>query len=631
MATRVSLLDRIVGYISPRAGLDRHLHRSRLARAYEAASPMDRWKPRRSGASANADHMADATRLRAKSRALIQNVPYVRAGIEGLVDHTVGTGILDRATGAEAKAIDKLKAAWKQVCDADGRLDYDGLVAAAYRAMEQDGEVLIRLRPRYATDGLPVPLQLQLLEIDWIDSTKTGGVNGGTVVNGIEYDVLGRLVAYWLWETHPGDTTLMRGSRAQSKRIDAANIIHLFSPERPGQGRGFPRLAAVIPRVRDLQLYEDAELNRKNLETRLGVLYSGDPATLANPAADGQALSTSEIDSTGNLGDLPSGMITRLPNGSDVTVVAPTVATGYVEYIKQQLHIISAGMGSTYEILTGDMSEVNFSSARVRRLDYRRAIERMQWLTLKPRLLDAIHRAFIDAAQLAGKIGTRNYGVRFSFPKWDYVNPQQEIEADTKEIAAGLCSISEKIRQRGYEPDEVFAEIASDFDKLRKLGILDTLMFMQKGKDQGEAQAAAEVAKSGAAAARMEAQQTRDASQHFMATLMQTVLDRPAPPPPAIHLRAGDTTVNLPEPNVTVESVVNVPPAETVVNVAAPEVRLDVAAPAAPVVNVAPAEVRVINEVQPAQVELSLPARTIVSEHERDKAGRVTRTVTKES
>jgi lambda family phage portal protein len=622
-----TLIDRVVGYFSPRAGVERHFHRRMLSRAYEAASPRDGWKPRRAGASPNADHLADASRLRAKARALVQNVGYLSAGLNGLVEHTVGTGVIDRAVGDDAEKIDKLKAEWKVVCDADGRFDYDGLCAAAYRTMEQDGEVLIRLRPRFASDGLPVPLQLQLLEVDWIDSSKTGVVNGNTVVNGIEYDVLGRLAAYWLWDSHPGDVGLLRGARLQSRRIDASSIIHLFNPARPGQGRGFTRFAPIITRARDLQLYEDAEIARKNLETRLGVLYSGDPAQLANPAADGLTVSQSEVDSTGNLGDLPSGSINRLPAGSDVTVVAPTVAGGHVEYVKLQLHMIAAGLGVTYEMLTGDMAEVNFSSARVRRMDFRRSVEAMQWLALKPKLLDPLHRAFIDAAVLAGKL-RRNYEVRYSFPKWDYVNPQQEIEADTKEIAAGLCSISEKIRQRGYDPDEVFAELAADIDKLKALGVWDVLSFLQTKKDQGALEAAASTTAAATdkaarlAAEAMERASARDdrASQRFE-VLMTTLAQRT----PVVNVRGGDVTV--PERTTTVEApVVNVAaPAAPVTNV---EIRNEAPVVNVPeaVVNVAPAEVRVVNDVQvqPATVALSMPRRESVVEY--DGKGRISRT-----
>jgi lambda family phage portal protein len=477
-----NFLDRVVGWVSPQTGLARHFARQRLARAYEAASPRDTWRPRRAGASANADHMADGPQLRAKSRALVQNVPYIRAGIDGLVAATVGTGITPRAIGREADIINALFEEWVPVCDADGRLDYYGLMAAADRAMEIDGEVMIRLRWRRPTDGLPVPLQLQLLEIDWLDSTKTATYNGNQIVNGIEYDMLGKVAAYWLWDQHPGDNTSLRGSRQQSSRVSAQFIKHMFNPERPGQGRGFPRLAPVIARVRDLQLYEDAELARKNLETRLSVLASGDIASIANPAVfGGDGDSVAKARQTGDLGELSSGGITEMPAGTQFTIVEPKVAPGYVEYVKYQLHIIAAGMGVPYEMLTGDMNEVNFSSARVRLLDFRRSITQLQWLVLIPKLLMPLHEAFVEAANLAGKIRGRDTKVRFSPPKWDYINPEQDVKADQAEIAAGLSTLSEKLRQRGYNPDEVFAEWKADFDKLTALGILETMLFMQKG------------------------------------------------------------------------------------------------------------------------------------------------------
>jgi lambda family phage portal protein len=488
-----NLVDKLVGYFSPSAGLRRVSHRALLKRAYEAAASGDKWRPRRGGASANADHQADAGILRAKARSLYQNVPYVRAGIEGRVAAIVGTGIVQHTSGRDAKLIDDTHKAWSKICDADGRLDLDGLIKAAERAAEIDGECLIRLRPRMASDGLPVPLQLQLLEIDWLDTSRNGaGENGNAIIAGIEYDVLGKVAAYWLWDQHPGDVNLIGGLRRQSHRVPASSVIHYYEPERPGQGRGFTRLASVIPRVRDLQLYEDAELARKNLETRLSVVASGDPDLLANPGPDGTPSNTAG----GELGDLPSGGITSVPAGTSLTVVAPTVAPGYVEYVKYQLHLIATGIGVTYEMCTGDMSEVNFSSARIRQIDMRRDIEQHQWLNLVPRLLDPLRRAFIDAGVLAGAFKARNYGVEYSMPKWDYVNPAQEVEADISEISMGLSTVSEKLRRRGMDPQTVFSELKSDFDQLRSLGVLDVLMTIM-GRTPMAANAAAPASKPG--------------------------------------------------------------------------------------------------------------------------------------
>lgn len=513
----VNPIDRLIGFFDPSRGLKRVVDRTRLAlatRAYEAASPRDTWRPRRAGASAQADHMADAATLRTKARALVQNVPYIAASLDALVANVIGTGIVPRFTGAQAEALNSLFTRWSKVCDADNRLDFFGLQGVAYRAMEQDGEVLVRLRPRRPQDNLPVPLQLQLLEIDWLDSSRNTGntgspagvPQGNVIVEGIEYDPMGKVAAYWLWDQHPGDITLRRGLRSQSSRVDAQFIVHLFDPKRPGQGRGISRLAPVIARTRDTQLYEDAELARKNLEARLSVLVSGDAALMANDfqttAGTTAGADTATARRTGDLGELASGSITEIPAGNTVTTVEPKPAGGHVEYVKWQMHVITAALGVTYEMATGDMTEVNFSSARVRSIDVRRGFEHTQWVVLIPRLLQAILDAMANAAVLAGKVPASRYGIEYDCPKWDYVNPAQEAQADVLQINSGLASLSSKLRARGENPAKVFEEIAADFKRLKELGVLDTLVFLQKGKTEATDQAATDAAAVQEAAAR---------------------------------------------------------------------------------------------------------------------------------
>jgi lambda family phage portal protein len=486
---RLTALDRLVGWFNPSAGLVRYFDRMRLQRAYEAASPRDRWKPRRGGASANADHLADAATVRTKARALVQNVPYIAAGLEALVSNTIGTGIATFSTAADADRRNALWAEWCRVCDADGRLDWAGIQAAAYRAMEQDGEVLLRLRPRLASDGLPVPLQIQLLEIDWLDTSRSAGATGSNqIINGIEYDAWGRTVAYWLWDQHPGDAGLIKvRSRLQSRRVGAEYIIHLYSPDRPGQGRGFSRLAPVIPRVRDLQLLEDAELARKNLESRLAVLASGDPTAMANPAqySAGGTDAGGNPQQTNELGQLASGGITMLPPGLNITTVAPNAAPGHVENVKHHLHIIAVGMGVTYEAMTGDMREVNLSSARIRQADFRRQVEQRQWLCVIPRLIVPVWMAFNNAGVLAGHWRKPDYACDHSTPKWEYTNPAHDADAELALIGGGLLTISESLRRRGYKPEAVFEELKRDFERLKADGTLDILLMMQKGRVMG--------------------------------------------------------------------------------------------------------------------------------------------------
>lgn len=474
-----NLLDRLIGHFSPDTGLRRLRARELLTRAYEGASKRDGWNPRRPGASANTDHAMDAGTLRVRARALVQNSPYIARGIDSLVANIVSTGISPRSLAKTADTIDQLWNDWARVADADGRLDLYGLQAAAYRAMEQDGEVLVRLRNRRNEDGLPVPLQLQLLEIDWLDSYKNGTNGANTIVSGIEYDPLGRVAAYWLFEQHPGEQRQgsMRSAQA-SYAVPARSIIHLYNPQRPGQGRGFSRLAPVIARVRDLQLYEDAEIHRKNLETRLSVIASGDVTTMSMSETDG----VDAVRASGEIGTLGSGSITQVPSGTHLTVIEPKAAPGYVDYVRYNLRLIAAGLGVTYEMLTGDVSEVNFSSARVALLEFRRNAEQTQWLTLIPKLCEPIWRAFMDAAVLGGQLPRAQYACDWSTPKWDYVNPEQDVKADLAEISGGLSTISEKLRRRGYKPELVFAELKTDFDRLAKDGTLAIMLQLQTGQ-----------------------------------------------------------------------------------------------------------------------------------------------------
>src|SRR5690606_8560669 len=117
-----------------------------------------------------------------------------------------------------------------------------------------------------------------------------------------------------------------------------------------------------------------------------------------------------------------SGGITEVAPGLNMQQIEPKTSSDYAAYVKLQLHLIAAGIGVPYESMTGDMKEVNFSSARIRHIDFRRDCEQVQWLVLVPKLCAGIWRWFVDAAVLGGKVASADYSVDWSTPRWDYVN-----------------------------------------------------------------------------------------------------------------------------------------------------------------------------------------------------------------
>lgn len=628
-------IDWIVGVISPKAGLSRSIQR----RAYEGASKRDGWRPKRPGASANMDHHVDASELRARARFLDQNLPYIYRGLNALTENAIGTGIIPRSLATNSKIVDDLWAKFSKQADADNRMDLNGLIKVINRTKDRDGEVLIRIRPRRSDDGLEIPVQLQVLEIDWLDSSRTQmspNNPNNKIINGIEYDRIGRVVAYWLWDAHPGDPLLLNDRIRQSYPIPAESIIHFYSAERPGQGRGITRLASVIARARDLQTLEDAELQRKNLETRLSVMVSGD----ATQFALSESASISEVMQTGELGILASGSITQLPPGMSTTIIEPKAAPGFTEYVKYQLHLIASGIGCTYEQMTGDVSEVNFSSARIRLIEFRRMMEQEQWLLIIPKLMEKIWDVFIETAILAGRLPiNQDRSVDWSTPKFDYVDPEKEVKADLAEIGGGLSSISEKLRRRGYKPDLVFDEIKQDFDRLKASGVLDTLLMMQaKAAPQPQVkEVVKEVVKE---------DQTRDLKiqrdqlteqsrlierkiERSTAELMQIFRSQQ----PSINVNPT-VSVNTDHINRSFEEMVNqvrehlkdMPVVVNMPDQPAPVVNFN------PIVKVEPSAAPTINvEVQPAPVtvEVHHPEETESTHVRDDKTGEIQKTVTK--
>ena len=232
-------LDRAIGAVAPGAGLRRARQRQMiavLARAYEGAKLGRRtegWVA--AGTGANAEIAPAIARLRDRSRDLVRNNPYAAKAVPALVSNMVGTGLLPRARAATpelAAQADRLWSEFAAAADADGLTDFAGLQALIVRSLVESGEVLVRLRERRVEDGLPVPLQLQVLEADHLDSAKTEELrDGGFVLQGIEFDALGRRRAYWLYPTHPGDG---RGALV-SHRVPADRVLHLFERLRPGR------------------------------------------------------------------------------------------------------------------------------------------------------------------------------------------------------------------------------------------------------------------------------------------------------------------------------------------------------------------------------------------------------------
>jgi lambda family phage portal protein len=437
-------------------------HEQSIQARYEGASVgrrYDGWNTVTSG-SANAEVYAGIARLRDRSRDLVRNNWAAARAVSVIANNVVGAGIIPSSTspGIEAALI-----AWADttLCDADGLLNLYGLQSAIMRTVVESGECLVLRERRTTSEGLPLLFQLRVLEGDYIDTLVDGPMpNGNRAIQGVEFDQRGRRVAYHLFESHPGDQ-LWTGLRSGTRRVPASEVVHVYRPDRPGQVRGVPWLSPVILKLRDFDEYEDAQLLRQ----KIAACYT---AFVRRPDVG------VPVDA-GALGErVEPGMIELLAPGEDVTFGQPPGVDGYADYSRITLREIASGIGLTYEALTGDLSQVNFSSARMGWLEFQRSIDHWREHILRPMFLDRVASWIVDSAELQG-FGAATDVIRWTAPRREMINPVDEIKAAQDAIRAGLTSRAEEIRKLGRDPLDVYREIQEDNAEADRLGlVLDT-------------------------------------------------------------------------------------------------------------------------------------------------------------
>ncbi len=236
-----------------------------------------------------------------------------------------------------------------------------GTTASAYgffpagkvaRTVLESGECFVR-RIR-ATSKYEIPIRLQVLEADYLDTSRHTGAlqddSGGVHYidyYGIRFNKQGERIGYWLWKQHPSEFATV------SVLVSADDIIHVYDLERPGQMRGIPNLASVMLRLRDLDDYEFTERIRNKIAACFSVFITDDSAD------------DSKDDDYEEFEKLEPGLIQRMQPGKSVQVATPPSKDGFGEYVKANLRGVAAGLGTSYESISGDYSQVNFSSGRM--------------------------------------------------------------------------------------------------------------------------------------------------------------------------------------------------------------------------------------------------------------------------
>ena len=278
-----TLIDRVVGYVSPTVGLARlsaRLRMQALTPGYRGGRrdrrPTQEWQT--SLGSADDALLDSLPELWSRSSDLVRNAPLARGALNTAVTHVVGAGLrchpkVDReALGLSADEADRIERELQRIwqrwaasadCTTERVCGFAEVQKLAFRSALEFGDVFASLRYR-ARPGAESDFHLQMIEAPRV-CNPDAQADSATLAGGVEMDSDGAAIAY-----HVGDRANLSWKYARPEKwtrlpvyspaTGRRQVLHIARRQRIGQTRGEPFLAPVIEAFKQLSDYTDAEL-----------------------------------------------------------------------------------------------------------------------------------------------------------------------------------------------------------------------------------------------------------------------------------------------------------------------------------------------------------------------------------
>lgn len=422
----------------------------------------------------------DLRTIVARSRDQFLNNDHAKSAVRTVRDNVIGSkGVLlksaprDNGGKIDEKAADAIEAAWKAQSkkgnwDVTGKFSRVQFERLAINAFACDGEVIALIIT--GRDAGPTGFALQLMDSMRLDPQHNAVLSDGAFIrHSIEFNAFGRPVAYHFLEEDPAIPLYSSAYYGRSyKRIDADRVIHAFIPELAGQKRGWPMMSAALWRMRMLKGFDDAALTN----ARVGAAKMG---FFHDPNGELEGDEDVQMDAEPGKFENIGGLALQAWN--------PQFPEQSIEqFVRVNLRAVAASIGVSYSSLTGDLSDVNFSSLREGKLT-----ERDVWLALQEWFIDEFERPvfekWLERALLAGQIRVNGNPLRidrlekyqsaeFRGRRWSWVDPKAEIEAAKMAVEAGLSSRGEFIEGwTGEDAYDTFERIAQEQKDMKTLGV----------------------------------------------------------------------------------------------------------------------------------------------------------------
>ena len=485
----MGFIDSIVAKFSPKAAYEREAYRRAYdwLRNYDAGDydrPNQNWRV--DNQSAELTDRYSRMNVLARARDLERNSDIMNSVIGAFERNIIGGGYSLQAQTGEPELNKTIEKAWKKWCkkrncDVTGTQSLSQMLRMAVHRKKVDGGILFV--KRYTSDGY-LPFKLQMVEVDELDSdTMVPHNSGNKVVGGIEYNKWNKPVGYFIRQYDLDGFTI-----TEPIWIKADDVIFYFSKKRPSQIREMSDMAPTITRIRDVNEFMMSISVKQRIEACLSVFIKKSIPTGGIGRSGAGAASAERTSYDGKM--LSPGMIKELNAGDEVQVVNPSgQAADATSFTKLQQRLIGAGQGISYEAMSRDMSESNYSSARqgIIEDDLTCSAER----ELLAEVMDEIYETFVISAVLAGKLDIPKFWdegekERYLSHDWikapkPWIDPVKESTANRTALETGQKTFKEIAGENGKDWRQQLDDMAEVIEYANKLGIdLTSILFGQK-------------------------------------------------------------------------------------------------------------------------------------------------------
>ena len=361
-----------------------------------------------------------------------------------------------KGDGLNRKLNQTVEAAWRDwgrrsTCTASGRMTWKQAERLFIRTLIRDGEVLVQKLAARNAHGFT----LKFIDVSYLDEMYNETLpSGNRVIMSIEIDSENRAVAYWL--TTPSTDIMFSKRQVRTRqRIPADQMIHSFIVnDDESQVRGLTQFHAVLLQGKDLYSFVQAVINSAKMTAMAFGMVS-------RKSQDGTEYTGAEDDEGNPVMpefDVQPASILEMPPDTEFTQFDPKQPTqNFVEFKQSMEMTLAAGLEVSGFSLTGDYSQVNYSSARVGLGE-----ERDMWRELQDFVTDEFHREVFDAwlhsSWLSGgvDITPREFNAVCDTSMWRprgwaYVDPQKEIKAALDGIAGNILTRTDHFAAQGID------------------------------------------------------------------------------------------------------------------------------------------------------------------------------------